>query len=51
MGFVVVSGAGELTLLADSLAEYDALFEQEHVKLLALVVAPGHFGHDKRLLQ
>lgn len=39
MRLVVVSGASELALLADCLAEDEALFEEEHVQLLALVIA------------
>lgn len=52
MSLVVVVGAAELGLLADGLAEYDALFEQEYVELLAAVVAPaGHVRHYHGLLQ
>lgn len=39
VSFVVVSGAGELRLPADGLAEDDALLEQEYVQLLAFVGA------------
>lgn len=52
MRLVVVSGAGELALLAHSVAEDDALFEQKHVELLATpLAAAGRLGADQRLLE
>lgn len=51
MGLVVVSGAGELGLLADGLREDDTLLEQEHVQLLALVAGAVRVRHDHRLLE
>ena len=50
VSLVVVGGAAVLALLADGVAEDDALLEQEHLLLLALVVASGQVRHDHRLL-
>lgn len=50
VSLIVESWAGELVLFADSLAENDALLEEEHVQFFRLVVA-GHLGHHQRLLQ
>lgn len=47
---VVERRAGELVLFADSLAEDDALFEEEQVQFFSLIIA-GHLGHHQRLLQ
>lgn len=50
MSLVVVCRAAVLALLADGLAEDDALLEQEHLQLLALVVAAQHVRHHHVLL-
>lgn len=50
VSLVVESRAGELVFLADSLAEYYALLEEEHVQILSFIVA-GHLRHTQRLLQ
>lgn len=46
MSFVVVSRAAVLALLADGLAEDDALLEEEHLQFLALVIASRQIRHD-----
>lgn len=51
MRFIVVSGARELVLLADSLAKDHALLEQEHVQFFALVAAAVGVRHYERLLE
>jgi hypothetical protein len=42
MSFIVVSGASELILLAHCLTEDNALFKQEQVQFLRLVIVSLH---------
>lgn len=50
VSLVVESGAGELVLFADSLAEDDTLLEEEYVQFFSLIIA-RHLGYQQRLLQ